>query len=128
MPFEPYVPLIVVGLIVIIVFLGGRQRTEAETVAESPDEAPSGPELIEHLQRTLGVGVVIESVETVESVDPSSAPDAVTIQAMLLSGTHSTRVTGAGPTESDAWAALARAAIAWRNADFQHIPMWWGSG
>lgn len=126
MPFEPYVPLIVIGLIVIIVFLGGRQRTE--TVAESPDEPPSGPELIEHLQRTLGVGVVIESVETAESGHPSSALDAVTIQAMLMSGTHSTRVTGAGPTESDAWAALARAAIAWRNADFQHIPMWWGSG
>jgi hypothetical protein len=126
MPFEPYLPLIVIGLIVIIVFLGGRQRTE--TVAESPDEPPSGPELIEHLQRTLGVAVVIESVETVESVDPSSGPDVFTIRAMLMSGTHSTSVTGAGPTESDAWAALARAAIAWRNADFQHIPMWWGSG
>jgi hypothetical protein len=129
MPSDPYVPLIVIGLIVIIVFLAGRPKTG--TVAESADEPPSGAELIEHLQRTLGIAVVVESVESVESaesVDPSSAPDAVTIQATLLAGAHSTKVTVAGPTESDAWAALARAAIAWRNSDFQHIPMWWGSG
>jgi hypothetical protein len=89
---------------------------------------PSGAELIEHLQRTLGIAIVIESVDPVESVDPGSAPDPVTIQATLLSGAHSTTVTVEGPTESDAWAALARAAIAWRNSDFQHIGMWPGGG
>jgi hypothetical protein len=123
MPTDPYVPLIVIGLIVIIVFLAGRPK--ADTVAESPDGPPSGSDLIEHLQRTLGIAVVVESVE---SVDPDAVPAAVTSQATLLSGAQSTKVTAAGPTESDAWAALARAAIAWRNADFQHIPMWWGSG
>ena len=128
---DPYVPLLVIGLIVMIVFLAGRRKTETETeretetVSASPDRPPSGAELIEHLQRTLGVGVVVESVE---SIDPSSAADAVTIRATLLSGAHSTKVVVTGPTESDAWAALARAAIAWRNADFQQIPLWWGSG
>ena len=123
MPFDPYVPLIVIGLIVIIVFLAGRPRTE--TASESPDEPPTGAELIEHLQRALGVGIVVDPVEAVE---PGEAPDSVTIRATLMSGPHSTKVTVAGPTESDAWAALAKAAIAWRNSDFQHIPMWWGSG
>ncbi len=93
--------------------------------AEDRDPPPTGADLMEHLQRTLGIAVVVESVE---SGDPGSAPDAVTIQAAFMAGAHSTKVTVAGPTESDAWAALARAAIAWRNADFQQIPMWWGSG
>lgn len=123
MPSDPYVPLIVLGLIVIIVFLAGRPKTD--TVSESPHEPPTGAELIEHLQRALGVAIVVESVESVET---SEAPDTVTIQATLMSGPHSTKVRVAGSTESDAWAALARAAIAWRNSDFQHIPMWWGSG
>jgi len=123
MPFDPYVPLIVIGLIIIVVFFAGRPKTD--TASESPDEPPTGAELIEHLQRTLGVAIVVESVVSVETSEP---PDTVTIKATLMSGQHSTKVTVAGPTESDAWAALARAAIAWRNSDFQHIPIWWGSG
>jgi hypothetical protein len=123
MPADPYVPLIVIGVIVIIVFLAGRSRTE--DVSDSPEEPPTGADLIEQLQRTLGVAIVVESMESVET---SEAPDTISIQAMLMSGTHSTKVTVAGPTASDAWAALAKAAIAWRNSDFQHIPMWWGSG
>ena len=93
--------------------------------AEDQAAPPTGADLMEHLQRTLGIAVVVESVE---SGDPGSAPDVVTIQATFMSGPHSTKVTVAGPTESDAWAALARAAIAWRNADFQQVPLWWGSG
>ena len=123
MPFDPYVPLIVIGLIIIVVFFAGRPKTD--TASESPDEPPTGAELIEHLQRTLGVAIVVESVGSVETSEP---PDTVTIKATLMSGQHSTKVTVAGPTESDAWAALARAAVAWRNSDFQHIPIWWGSG
>jgi len=96
--------------------------------AEDREPPPTGADLMEHLQRTLGIAVVVESVESVESVDPSSGPGAVRIEATFMAGAHSTKVTVAGPTESDAWAALARAAIAWRNADFQQVPMWWGSG
>ena len=98
------------------------------TAEPPPDRPPSGAELIEHLQRALGIAVLIDSVDSVESLDPGSGPDPVTIQATLMSGPHSTRVTVEGPTESDAWAALARAAIAWRNSDFQHIGIWPGGG
>lgn len=96
-----------------------------------PGERPSGAELIERLQRTLGIAIVVESVEAMESMvatDPSGGADPVTIRAMFMFGGHSTAVTVGGPTESDAWAALARAAIEWRNSDFQQVPLWWGGG
>ncbi len=121
---DPYVPLIVIGIVVLIVFLGGRPRTEAGTM----DEPPSGAELIERLQRTLGIAIVVESVESVVARDPGGSADTVKIQATFVSGRHTTRVAVAGPTESDAWAALARAAIEWRNSDFQHVPIWPGGG
>jgi hypothetical protein len=43
-------------------------------------------------------------------------------------GSNATQVVVGGPTESDAWAALAREAISWRNSDFQHVQMWPGGG
>ncbi len=94
-----------------------------------PDEPPSGAELIERLQRTLGIAIVVEameSAESMESADPNGGADPVTIRAMFMSGSHSTTVAVGGPTESDAWAALARAAIQWRNSDFQQVPIWPG--
>lgn len=94
-----------------------------------PDERPSGADLIDRLQRTLGIAIVVESVEPAESVeaaDSSGGAHPMTIRAMFMSGSHSTTVTVGGPTESDAWAALARAAIAWRNSDFQQVPIWPG--
>jgi len=121
---DPYVPLIVIGLIVLIVFLGGRSKMKTEA-AEGP---PSGAELIERLQRTLGIAIVVESVESIEAADPDRSADTVKIKATFMSGRHTTRVGVAGPTESDAWAALARAAIEWRNSDFQHVPIWPGGG
>jgi hypothetical protein len=124
MPFEPYVPLIVIGLIVIIVFLGGRQRTE--TVPESPDEPPSGPELIERLQTTLGIAIIVESIESTLRSEPVDQ-DAVTIRASFMFGSHTQEVTVAGESETKAWQALADAAIDWRNSDYQHIRIW-GSG
>lgn len=138
-PSDPYLPIIVIGLIALIVFLGGRPRTETE----STDGPPSGAELIERLQRTLGIAIVVESVELAESneasdaIEPSDAIEAAyrsrsattaTIRASFMSGRHTTTVGVTGPTESDAWAALARAAIAWRNSDFQHIPIWPAGG
>lgn len=94
-----------------------------------PDQRLSGAELIERLQRTLGIAIVVESVESAESIESADAiggADPVTIRAMLMSGSHSTTVAVGGPTESDAWAALARAAIEWRNSDFQQVPIWPG--
>ena len=86
---------------------------------DDSEETPSGADLIERLQRTLGIAIVVETVETAEPF---------TIRASFMSGRNTTQVVVDGPTESDAWAALAREAIAWRNSDFQHVQMWPGGG
>ena len=97
------------------------------------DSSP-GAELIAHLQRTLGIAILVESVEAAEpgsSVEPNvlrESGDSVRIQATFLFGSNSTDITVTGESEADAWNELARAAIAWRNSDFQHIPMWGGGG
>ena len=94
----------------------------------------SGDELIERLQRTLGIAILVESVETAEpasSAEPNvlhGSGDSVTIRASFLFGSNSTDIAVTGQSEADAWNELARAAIAWRNSDFQHIPMWGGGG
>jgi hypothetical protein len=82
----------------------------------------AGTDLIERLERTLGIAVVVESVGTVEQ------GDAVTIEASFMFGSNATRVAVTGGSEAEAWEELARAAIAWRNSDYQHIPMWPGGG
>jgi hypothetical protein len=94
----------------------------------------SGAELIERLQRTLGIAILVESAERAEpgsSVEPNALRgpgDHVTIRATFLFGSNSTDIAVTGQSEADAWNELARAAIAWRNADYQHIPMWGGGG
>jgi hypothetical protein len=92
----------------------------------------SGAELIEQLQRTLGIAVIVESVESAGAAesddgDPAAA-GAVTIHATFMFGSNTTTVTVTDDSESQAWNALARAAIAWRNSDYQHIQMWPGAG
>ncbi len=109
-------------------------------MSDDSDEMPTGQDLIERLQRTLGIAIVVESVESAAEVAPLPAdsvqPDGLavgsgepfTIRASFMYGSNSTQVVVGGPTESDAWAALAREAIAWRNSDFQHVQMWPGGG
>jgi hypothetical protein len=96
----------------------------------------SGAELIERLQRTLGIAILVQSVEPAEpeergaSVEPNTlhqSGDTVTIRATFLFASNTTDVAVTGDTETEAWDALARAAIVWRNSDFQHVP-WWGGG
>jgi hypothetical protein len=97
------------------------------------DSSP-GADLIERLQRTLGIAILVESLETAEpgaSVEANvlrESGDSVRIQAMFLFGSNSTDIAVTGVSEADAWNKLARAAIAWRNSDFQHIPIWGGGG
>ena len=134
MPFEWQVPFIVIGSIALILFFFGRPRN----AGDDPEETPSGADLIERLQRTLGIAIVVESVESaaeaaanladsVRSDDPGSG-EPFTIRASFMYGRYATQVVVGGATESDAWAALAKAAIDWRNSDFQHIQMWPGGG
>jgi hypothetical protein len=126
------VAILVVVIIVAILYLSGRPKTLKRRPRQRPT---SGAELIDRLQQTLGIAIVVESIDpsnpagAVEVREPAGAgpTDAPhTIRATLMFGRYTARVVAAGPTESDAWAELAKTAIAWRNSDYQHIPMWGG--
>jgi hypothetical protein len=82
----------------------------------------SADDLIKRLERTLGIAVLIESLESVDQ------GEATTIEATFMYGSNATRVAVTGSSEARAWEELARAAIAWRSSDYQHIPMWPGGG
>ena len=84
------------------------------------EDLPAGPELIEQLERTLGMAIMVESIEPVEP------GESVEIRARLMFGSHVTEVAVTGASEARAWQELGRAAIAWRNSDYQHIQMWPG--
>ncbi len=121
--FEWQVPLIVLMVIVALVYLTGRTRRQADI---RPAKPLSGPELIERLQQTIGIAIVVESIESApEKVGEPG--DAVMIRATLIFGSHTREVTITGESEAKAWEALANVAIAWRNSDYQHIRIW-GSG
>jgi hypothetical protein len=130
--FEWQVPLLVVAIVVAILYFSGRPTALKRRRRNRPT---SGAELIDRLQQTLGIAIVVESVEASgasDSVDsdeldvagPTDMPH--TIHATLMFGRYTSQVVAAGPTESDAWAELAKMAIAWRNSDYQHIQMWPG--
>jgi len=117
------VPVIVVAIIGVILYLMNRPAGDTDTdPADEPPEAPeplTGPELVDQIQRTLGIGIL---VDTVGSAEP------VTIHATFVYGQYTTPVTVTADTEGLAWRELANAAIAWRKSDYQNIPMWWGGG
>ena len=121
--FEWQVPLIVLVIVVALVYLTGRTRRQADI---RPAEPASGPELIERLQQTLGIAIVVESIESARET-VGEPGDAVTIRATFIFGSHTREVTVTSESEAKAWEALANAAIAWRNSDYQHIRIW-GSG
>lgn len=137
MPFSWEVPFLVVVVIGAILYFMGRKPHEANRHSAAP---LTGADLIEQIQETLGIAIMVESVEpaepgTADAPGISVAPVAraepgepTTIRAMLTSGRHTTQVAVTADSEAKAWDALARAAAAWRNADFQHIQMWPGAG
>jgi hypothetical protein len=125
------VPFLVAVIVVAILYISGRTRSAPD---RSPPTPSSGPELIEQLQRTLNMAILVESVEPAEqdsSAEPNTlrAPgDPVTIRATFIFGRYTADGSVTGASEGEAWDALGRAAIAWRNADYQHIPLWGGGG
>ena len=82
------------------------------------DIPPPGPEAIARLAELLGVGILIESVET--------GPPARIVASGLLDGER-TRLEGSGPTEEDAWRDLARAAIVLKSEVGRNVRFWWGA-
>ena len=130
--FEWQVPLLVVAIVVAILFFSGRPKALRRRPRNQPT---TGAELIDRLQQTLGIAIVVESVEASEASGPDDwvEPDVTgptdvphTIHATLMFGRYTAPVVATGPTQSDAWAELAKMAIAWRNSDYQHIQMWPG--
>jgi hypothetical protein len=77
----------------------------------------TGPRLLEALERTFGVGIIVTAIE--------SGPP-VTIDALLMFGGQREQVRGAGQTTADAWRSLGSAIAAWRAANDKHIAMWGG--
>jgi hypothetical protein len=116
-------PLFLGGVLVVIVIYLGRSAVPGakpdDGVDPEPDRILTGEDLIEEIQRTLGIGILVESVEVAETT---------TIRARFMSGRHTAEATVTGDSEPDAWRALANAALEWRKANFQHLPYWWGTG
>ena len=93
-----------------------------------PLDPTAGAELIDRLQRMLGIAILVQSVEASAPSAPSRTAEAVTISATFLFGSHATDISVTRDSESEAWEELGRVAIAWRNSDFQNIQMWPGGG
>lgn len=124
MSFEWQVPLIVIVIIAAILYLTGRAKRDTDVRPAGPT---SGPELIERLQQTLGIAIVVGSIDSASPDQPIEHDGAVAIRATFIFGSHTRDVTVTGDSEVRASEALADAAIAWRNSDYQHIRIW-GSG
>jgi hypothetical protein len=130
MSFEWEVPLVVAVIVAIILYFSGRTRSDPD---RSPPRPASGPELIEGLQRTLGMSILVDSVGPaeqgfLESNTLRHPGDPITIRATFMWGRYTAHGSVTGESEAEAWEALGRAAIAWRNTDYQHITMWPGGG
>jgi hypothetical protein len=131
MSFDWQVPFLVVAIVVAIVYFAGRSNSREDGSLEpgSPEPLAPGAQLIERIQRTLGMAIVVDSIESARPGEPGGsdqAGDRVTMHATFMYGRYTTPVTITSDTESEAWDELGRAAIAWRNSDYQHVPMWWG--
>jgi hypothetical protein len=131
MSFQWDVPFLVAVIVAVILYLSGRSRSAPDG---SPASPVSGPELIERLQRTLNMAILVDAVEPAvpaSSLEPNTLRgpgDPVSIRATFIFGRYTAHGSVTGESEAEAWDALGRAAIAWRNADYQHIPMWGGGG
>ena len=77
----------------------------------------SGFRLLRALERTFGVGIIVQAVD--------EGPP-VTIDALVLYGGQREEIHGTGETEAAAWHALGSAIAMWRAANDKHVTMWPG--
>jgi hypothetical protein len=125
--FDWQVPVIVAVLVGAILYFmrkptgePRREDAEADMDTTQPEPEPlTGPDLVDQIQRTLGIGILVDTI---------SSDEPVTIRATFMYGQYTTPVAVTADTEAKAWEELAKAAIAWRKSDYQNIPMWWGGG
>ena len=110
------VPFVVLAVIVIIAILGRPIARTSKAVRRRP---PPGPEAIEQLAESLGIGIIVQSVD-------EGPPVRITATGILDGGT--TGLAGQGATEEEAWKDLARSAIAWKRDDNRIIRWMIGGG
>jgi hypothetical protein len=108
------VPYIVLIVAVLIVTLGRPVVRRSRTGRRRPRP---GAETIERLAETLGIGIIVQSIE----VGPPAA-----IAASLLLDTRIHRVLATGPSEDAAWDDLARQALKWKNDDPRNARTYFG--
>ena len=99
--------------------IDGRAAPRSTSSRHRASGLATGPELLREIERTLGVAVLVQSID-------ASSP--ACIGALLMLGQYSQQVTATGQTEADAWRELALISVAWRNADDKQVPLWWGAG
>jgi len=78
---------------------------------------PNGPRLLRELERTFGVGIIVQAID--------EGPP-VTIDALVMFGGQREEIRGAGQDETEAWHAFASAIATWRAANDKHVTMWGG--
>lgn len=100
------VPFVVLIVVVIVAILG-RPAVRSAKIRRRR-RLPPGPEAIERLAETLGIGIIVQSID--------EGPPA-TIEASLLLDSRVHHATATGPTEEAAWEDLARQATEWGNND-----------
>lgn len=99
--------------------IDGRAAPRSVSSRHRASGLAAGPELLREIERTLGVAVLVQSID-------GSSP--ARIDALLIFGRYNQQVTATGQTEADAWRELAAISVAWRNADDKQVPLWWGAG
>jgi hypothetical protein len=111
------VPFVVLIVVVIVAMLG-RPAVRSSKVRRRR-RLPPGPEAIEQLAESLGIGIIVQSVD-------EGPPVRIAATGILDGGT--TGLAGVGASEEEAWNDLARSAIAWKRDDNRIIRWMIGGG
>jgi hypothetical protein len=109
------VPFVVLIVVVIVAILG--RPAVRSTKVMRRRALPPGPAAIERLAETLGIGIIVQSID--------EGPPA-TIEASLLLDARVHHATARGPTEEEAWEDLARQATEWGNDDPRKVRTYLG--